>query len=249
MTAITRQVGDCKVVVSSKGGMVSEFQWGDKDIFYPRQSDSGRKRGGNQICSPYFGKLDKFPNWPRHGWFREKELNLETWEDNRIDCLSIPLERNDCFKNIYATLTHTLSASGLLTSLSISAYLSSLSLLVSPINPGFRPYFPTFGECQIISGYEPIVQIKKADQGKFPAKLFPYPNFGRIGICNKNGTTIMILSGDFSPDSSIVVWSDKVEEYICIGSVFQKVGEYVELGKNEFSREIELCVAFIFVPH
>jgi len=249
MLSIRKQAGDYRMAVSSKGGTVSEFHWGDKEIFYPQQIVSGKLRGGNPVCCPYFGKLDEFPDLPFHGWFREEELNLEVQENNgayNITCPLVLLKRDDCFKYAYATLNHILSVSGLFTSLSISEY---FSLSPSPVNPGFHPYFPTLGEeCQIVFGCETIVQIKKGEQGEFPARLFPYPPHGIIHIHNTNGIITMRLSGDFSPDSSVIIWSDRVEEYICVEPVFGKIGEYAELGKNGLSKKIELCVAFVFAP-
>ncbi len=247
MTTIVKRVGDYKMAVSSQGGTVSELKWRDINIFYPRQMVDGKLRGGNPVCCPFFGKLDEFPGLPRHGWFREEELDLKTWEIDgvcKIGCHPIVLKRDDYLWFVYGLINHSLSASGLFTVLSVSSY-----IFRSPVNPGFHPYFPTFGgECKITSGYETIAGIENGEQGEFPAQLFPFPHLGRIYIQNKNGIISMMLSGDFSKESSVVIWSDKVEEYICVEPVFRKVGEYAELGKNGL-KEIELCVAFTFAPH
>jgi galactose mutarotase-like enzyme len=223
---------DTFAVVSSLGGIVTEFVWRGSPIIYPERTIGEKSRGGIPICFPFFGSpSEKFSDIPKHGWLRKQNLSLMWAYDNSVKFAGIN-EPTQAYPWIlrYAIEVRLDLEKGLKLIFSVKR-IYDMQPNIAPINPAFHPYFNNLGKHVAVIGEIRATEFQK-DAVKIASSTSIFINSGKW-IIN------MELGVGFNADSCVTLWSDDAEKYFCVEPVLTYPSRFANSDGGKFLYEDE----------
>lgn len=197
---IEMRSGDKKAIVDTKGGYLTNYADEQGDIIYPKRvimSEVGEQktRGGCHVCMPNFGPGGT-SGLDQHGYGRTSEWNIAESGDTHV---AFTLQGEGTYVDMLATLTYTLTDSGL----TLSLALQNNGSTVLEVGPAFHPYFVT-GDHLVIDG-------EQVDMRAFNDMVLSSETPDKI--INTNHRTMVLHSKEMPFWAQ---WSDRMADYFCV---------------------------------
>ncbi len=215
-------------IVSSMGGIVTEFSWHGKNIIYPQRPVGDKMRGGIPICFPFFSyPPDNFKEIPHHGWLRHQELDVFAAARDKVILRGKHTGTKVYPWSLkYEIVVRLTPESGLFLSLWTARSEDGLGGQ-APINPGFHPYFMNLGER--------YAQIGQSQITNFPEKAERIFANRRVLI----GLGELMVKMTFGEDFSLItLWSDS-EDYFCVEPILNNPLD-VNTSRGKYLKEGEV---------